>query len=459
MRVGVIRGDLPGPVTVQDLETVSQFNPPTEPLGQERHIGRPDPTALTAYLAAHVPAGIESTGALTFPVTIVAATNDVLRIKTSAAAAYTAVTVAAAAYATMNALVTAVNAALAVGGVAATATKDSTGTLLVLQSNTNGVGSYISVDSVANGSTFNGATAGNLGAGGQTFTMPSAATIITALLPVGGPLNVSSAAILTNLGASPAAAATADLIAPRFIETDVAVKSFEVGMLRGYLSPTYTPDPFRLPAFALGPAISVVADDGVTAFSAPVPQITGAVHNTPNPGDLTITGVGLGNAEFFDATVVHITNPTTGAFVKVSQKVIAATLSGGTQGSVSATSIVIPASLIGGATGFGSVTGNLVSLQYTSLANTNSGTAASITAVSAAGLATLTGLANMNTYAVGGKLVISGAASQANNGTFFIAAYISATSVQINNPLAVAPDGNNGAIVWAEPPPVVFVTT
>lgn len=460
MRVGVIRGDLPGSVTVQDLETISQFNPPTEPYGQERHIGRPDPVALTAYLAGPpgVPAGIESVGAVTFPVTIVLATNDVLLIKTASAALYTTATVAAGVYTTMTTFVAAVNAALVAAGVNATATNDSTGTLLVLQSKTPGVGSYISVDTVAHGSTFNGATAGNLGAGGQTFTMPTAVTIITALLPVGGPINVSAANILATLGASPAAAATADLIAPKFIETLVAVQSFQKGMLHGYLSPLYTPDPNRLPAFTLGPAISVVQDDGITAFTAPLPIITGAAHNTPNPGDLTITGVAMASTESLDPahqTVIHITNPTTGAFVKVFQKVIQATLTGGTQGVVTPTSIVIPASLIGGTTGFGSVVGNLVSLQYTSLANTNYGAAGTITAV-ANGQATVGGLANMNTYAVGDPLTISGSANPTNNGTFFITSFISATSVTIANTFAVSPDAG---LTWSQGGLVSFVTT
>ncbi len=77
------------------------------------------------------------------------------------------------------------------------------------------------------------------------------------------------------------------------------------------------------------------------------------------------------------------------------------------------------------------------------------GAAANITAF-ASPLATLTGLTGMTTQSVGRFLTISGAATGANNGTFLIAAYISATSVQIVNASAVAPDGNNGAITWTE---------
>jgi hypothetical protein len=99
-----------------------------------------------------------------------------------------------------------------------------------------------------------------------------------------------------------------------------------------------------------------------------------------------------------------------------------------------------------------------VEVQYSSLANTNYGTAASVTTVTS-GVATLTGLANMNAAMVGGKITLSGCASPGNNGTFFIASLVSGTSVTITNLLAIASDANNGAIVWSQPPPITFVVT
>lgn len=360
MRVGVIRGDLPGSVKAQDLETVSQFVPTTEPLGQERRIGRPDPTNVATFLGT-LPAAIQSSGAVSFPLTTTNG-NHTLRVQLVSAGPFTAVVIPNATYNTMALLLAAVNAALVSATVAANATTDSTGTLFVLQSNAKGVSSYIGVDSVGNGSTFNTPT--NLGAGASNFTVPSATTVITALLPVGGPLNVSAAQILTTLGASPLAANVADLIAPKFIETDVAIKSFQVGNLSKFRASTYTPDPFRLPALAQGAAISVVQDDGVSLFTAALTAISGAVHNSPNTGDITITGTNLGVTEQ-DLTAVRVTNPTTGVFVKLFQKVIRRTLTGGTQGSVAPTSIVIPASLLNGL----GVVGSTVQVHYTSFAS------------------------------------------------------------------------------------------
>ena len=44
MYVGVIRGDLPGPLFLADLEQTSQTNFPTEPFGQTQYISRPNLT-------------------------------------------------------------------------------------------------------------------------------------------------------------------------------------------------------------------------------------------------------------------------------------------------------------------------------------------------------------------------------------------------------------------------------
>ena len=78
-----------------------------------------------------------------------------------------------------------------------------------------------------------------------------------------------------------------------------------------------------------------------------------------------------------------------------------------------------------------------------------SSTGASITAT-ANGTATITGLSGMSSTDVGYTLNISGAATSANNGNFIIVEYVSATSVKIRNPDAVAADANNGSIGWTK---------
>src|SRR5689334_10009939 len=103
MRAGVIRGDLPGPVFLSDLEPVSQYNPPTEPRGQNLYLSRPTVAEVEGVLAnATTGAGAMIQGSDisgTFPVTITGA-NDDLKVRTSASASFTTVLLVQAAYAT-----------------------------------------------------------------------------------------------------------------------------------------------------------------------------------------------------------------------------------------------------------------------------------------------------------------------------------------------------------------------
>ena len=455
MRVGIIRGDLPGPLFLADLEPSQQTNYPVDPMGQTRYVGRPDLTHVGAALAPAY-AAIRGTGDITFPL-VVGVLNDTLLLKTDPAAlAFTTVSLTNAGYADLTALLVEVNAALALAGVEAEAVAYGT-VRMTLRSTAQGPGAYLENDTVVNGSIANT----DLGLpDGLAWTVPDAAATIAALLPVGGPLDVSPATVqglVSPLLSRTEQTAIQDAIAPKFVETDVVVKSFEIGNLAGYLSASYVPDPHRMPAMTAGPAITVVQDDGTTLFTAPLPRISGAVHNTPNAGDITITGVGLAHTER-DLTVVEVLDPVTGQKYVLNQALIRQTLTGGTQGVVTPTSIVIPKSLIGGAAGLGAAAGSHVMVRYTSLANTDYGVSANITAASG-GLMTLTGLTYMNSTMVGNKLTVSGAAVAGNNGTFFIDSYVSAASVVVRNPNGYGPDGNNGAIRWSVPAPVVFVTT
>jgi len=355
MRVGVIRGDMPGPVLLSDLEPVSKFNPPTEPRGQELYISRPTVAEVEGVLSnATTGAGAVLNGSNisgSFPLAITGA-NDDLRLRTSATpTAFTVVLVPQAVYASLTTLVAAVNGA--VQGLGILARTNVAGNGIALESLTKGVTSFIENDTVANGSVGN--TALGL-ANGAIRTMVPAATLITNCLPVGGPLDVSTGTI-TGSGATTASsalnliptargttAAVANAIAPHIYESTTAIDSFLVGDMAELLNAAFNPDPRRVPALTSGAAITVVQDDGSTAFAATLPVITTADLNTPGAGDLTISGTGLGTLERQE-TVIHLTNATTGYSKTLLQKFIEA---GG--GSVSATAVVIPAALIPGAT-------------------------------------------------------------------------------------------------------------
>lgn len=348
MRIGVIRGDLPGPIFIGDLEPTTQTNFPVEPAGQTRYIARPDPTALENVLSL-MPSSIGSTSDITFPLTI-DNSNHTLRLRVAASGSYTVVTIANAAYADITALVAAVNTALASAGIAAEAvasSEDPAYRIALRNTDSFGPGAAIGIDSVGNGSTANTPLA--LGSGARSVTFPSASTLILVLSPIGGPLDVSLATVLANAGVGLSTLevnAIADMIAPQFVETNVALESFKTGNIAGLLSANFNPDPTRRPPISPGAAVTVVEDDGFTVFTVGLPDITSAAIDTPNTGDVTITGTDMGNSEQELVTVKF-----TGAISKsLPQKIITTTNTGGTQGVVSATEIVIPASLIPGVT-------------------------------------------------------------------------------------------------------------
>jgi len=359
MRVAVIRGDLPGPIFVADLESTSQVNPPTEPPGQTRYVSRPTTTTVGSALSTYAPASLAGTGNITVPATINAG-NQTLRVKTSSAGSFTAYLIATAVYSTVALLAAAVNTALAGSGVEAYVSPTNAARI-ALRSTAKGAGSYVAYDTTGNGSTFN--TIGGLAGGGAAFTVPSAATVITALNPVGGPVDTSAATVRTTVGGGltdAQVAGIADSIAPQFIETDVVIKSFQVGNLAKFRSASYNPDPNRLPAVSSGAAVVVLADDGTTAFTYTTPTITNGQVNTPTSGKITITGTGLGTSEQPNSLIVKFTTAAGALITTLKQGAIEA--AGGT---VSPTSIVIPASL----TGSVNTAGNKVQVQYTSLAS------------------------------------------------------------------------------------------
>lgn len=352
MRLGVIRADLPGPVFLSTLEPVSQNNPPVEPRGQEVYISRPTTTEVEGVLAN----AITGAGAMiqgsdisgSFPVTITGS-NDDLKVRTASTSAFTTVLLAQAVYGTFAALLAAVNDALRGTGIVAVQGAGS-GQRVALEG-AHGVNSYVETDTTGNGSVAN--TPLGLPAGGSIRTMPSAATIITATLPIGGPLNVA-VATLNGIGASTNANALslvpvsrglqellADAIAPQLVETPVVIDSYLTGQIAELRNAAFNPDSRRLPALTPGAAVVCVQDDGSTAYAPTLPVVTSATLNSPSAGDITIAGTGLGDAERLETTV-----KVSGQVNKtLQQKII--TANGGT---VTATSIVLKAVLIPGAT-------------------------------------------------------------------------------------------------------------
>jgi hypothetical protein len=354
MRVAIIRGDLPGPVFLADLETTSQRDFPVEPPGQTRYISRPTSANVEAMLAASIPATLASTGDITFPGLVINAGNQTLKVRKAATDPYTTVAVPAATYNDIGTLVTAINTVLPTDFRAVAVSTLRLG----LQTSNKGTGARIQIDSAGGGSTFN--TPAVLAGAGANFTVPAGATIIAATVPIGGVgMDVSVATIRTLVGTGLTAAQVAivqEALAPQFVETDVAIKCFQVGYLADLLSANFTPDPNRIPPIATGAAVKVVQDDGTTPFVAATTALSGAVL----AGSVTLAGTNLAHFDGVDLTIVKFIL-LDGSTRLVYQKVIETTVGG----VVTPTSIVIPAAIVPA----GVVAGCRVQVLYTSLAS------------------------------------------------------------------------------------------
>lgn len=347
MRVGIIRNDLSAPVFVADLERVSTRNTSVDPPGQNTYLSYPTVASVEAALANSVSgAGATIAGtALTFNIVLTGA-NNVLKLKTSAAAAFSTYTIAATTYTTITTLLAAINTALAGSGIRAFSGAANT---VIFESTTFGVNSYLANDTVANGSTAN--TILNI-TNGSTRTMPPASTYISGVgLP--GALNVSQAT-LQAIGATTATNALApsyaagrtpsallDVLAQQFAETDTVIESFLKGSLKALVASTFNPDPRKASSTA-GAAVKILADDGSTTFTSTVPTVSSA---TNSGGAVTITGTGLGhesgNAKNSRSTLVQVTNAAGAVLYKIHQEKIESV-----GGSVSPTQIVLPVGLV-----------------------------------------------------------------------------------------------------------------
>lgn len=349
MRVAVIRDDLPGPVRLTDLEQVSRRNVSVDSPGQEGNLSPASVASIRAALAhpsTGVGAALVASGAPTS--LTIGAGNKVLRVKTASAASFGVYTIAEADYASTDALVDAMNTAFRGTMVRAFRAGDA----VALESTVHGEGSYLELDTVANGSTAN--TNLNL-ANGAVRTVPSAEDFYAATGLPEGPLTIDQAT-LEAVGATtsanalepfydaadPRAHVIANAVAPVFAETDVAIESFLVGNLAKYRSASYDPDP-RRPSVPAGAAVAVFEDDGVTAFSEAntLPTLTSAVLAD---GAVTLTGTSIGTENGGGTAGYGLEVQLMGSGArKLQQRAIIAA-----GGSVLATSIVIPASLIPG---------------------------------------------------------------------------------------------------------------
>lgn len=268
MRAGFVnRTDLPKGLYVDDIEDTSRRNFSSQPKGQSRLLRRPTDAEVQAVLTA---TAFVSARATNTSATVDTSTNDTLRIKTSASAAFTAIEVTSSGTAAKTVIAADLNAAFIANGLSLLATVAGTNQIQI--ETTTGTAAVI-IDSDGNGSTLS--TAVGFTAGGVTVAALTVAALRTGVYPTATTINVASATLLAlagnfaNLAAGKQTAYTSavqDLIAPSFTETSLVLLSFVNGTLGKAAASTFQPGGARI-GLTAGPAIACVADDGSTPYT------------------------------------------------------------------------------------------------------------------------------------------------------------------------------------------------
>lgn len=337
----VIRGDLRNPLFISDVEPKSQANDPVEsPKGQSRYVSRPNLVAIQNYLTAQgLSELLKSTGwtSTSWTGSYNAFTHNT---GNTTALTNTLAAVSSQVY-TLKITITGRTA----GTVTATFGGGTTGAI----SNTTTVtftASTTATVAITPTTTFDGTVA-------VSITVAAAAALISATVPsyAGGlvvpTVDISGTAIKAIIGLSGASntqvGVLQSMLGYHFVETDILKKSFLAGVIHGYLSTGFNPDPRgdlnHNPATP-GQAIVCVQDvvpssTSTTLFTVLKPVITGLTL----AGTLTVTGSGGGLLGYglYESSVI-LTG--FGARRITQAQIIAA------GGSVADTSIVIPATLI-----------------------------------------------------------------------------------------------------------------
>jgi hypothetical protein len=265
MRIGIVRTDI-AHVYLSDVENASQRDFSSQPKGQSRYFVHPTDAQLTAVLNKYALATLLGTNTSTFNTT--GGNNTKLNIRTTPAGSYVQVAVRSGAAVTAAQIVSDLNLAFKNAGIAALARV--AGTSVAIDTTLGGPGVNLDLDP----SSPSAATLQTV-LGLSTAAVPGVtlSAVKSAVYPSATTVNVASATItalasFSNLSAAQQAAlvgAVQDLVAPRLVETGMAVHSFAYGILSKMASPSFQPGGSRskLPA---GIACVVLADDGVTPF-------------------------------------------------------------------------------------------------------------------------------------------------------------------------------------------------
>jgi hypothetical protein len=280
MRVGVVRNDMGRGLHLDDLLPRNQYPYASQVAGQSRAIHKPTDAELEAAASPYLALATAVLIATNTAASVDTSSNDTLRIRTDATASFTVIAVTSGASTAKTVIRDDLNTEFDSAGLNLIADIVGTNQIRIRTTSPDvGPGSYVEVDSVANGSTLSTAVGFTVGGVSDTVGTSTALTaaIKAAVYPTSTTIDVSSATIIAvdlafaGMATDDQAAlvlAVADVVAPKLTETGYALLSFSKGKMSKMRVASFQPGGTRggKPA---GIAIAVVEDDGSTAFSYP----------------------------------------------------------------------------------------------------------------------------------------------------------------------------------------------
>jgi len=276
MRIGFVRTDIQR-FYLNDVENTSQRCFSSEPRGQSRYFRYATVADLLVPLNRWGILSLRgSVGAATFATT---APANVLKIKQTAAATFTSITVTSGAAVPIATVIANLNSGFYVNGLPFIAVNDGANHVQIntVAPTNSGPAARIQLDTGANGSTLNAILGYNVL--GDTVVGLTVAAVAAIVRPTPTTINVSVAAIngmstFTLLTAAQQALlrdgdnanGIADVIAPRLVETGPVLLSYVWGNLSKLRSVTFQPGGARI-GLPAGIAAYIVEDDGVSVFT------------------------------------------------------------------------------------------------------------------------------------------------------------------------------------------------
>ena len=269
MRVGIVRKDIQK-IYLNDIESRVQRCFSMEPPGQSMYLHKPTDVELLAVLNRYANLTIRGTNVAVSVATNGVPTDNLINIRASATAAYTQIPVTIGGAVLKTRIRDDLNVGFASAGLPLVA-RISGANQITIDTTTKGPGAYVSISA---GSPSAATLQTILGIAVAATTGLSVAALKTAVYPTVVTINVAPATInalstftlMTTAAQTALDNAVADTVAPKVIETGMALLSFAYGNMSKMRSATFQPGGARsgLPA---GICAAIVQDNGSTVFS------------------------------------------------------------------------------------------------------------------------------------------------------------------------------------------------